>query len=1150
MFSRVKATGTRARLAFCLRIAIAVALAVTGAMAGCSDDNALAPFTGGSGGHSGGGPVEAGPCQEGATRACGYPTRRQGKVVSCFRGTQSCENGTWGPCENGTVTEEVHAPPPAGGSRTQALGPSVDCRDNPCDPFCKIYEETPDGGLVSDADAGVLFDWTSGRLPDVPTSLVNKGLRQPCRYGADCQFNQRCQDVATPQACGHSKCRTGSTLATNCDPCVSMICAQDPSCCSNCAHSFCVEGTRLDASCGMCVAAVCAAIPSCCTTSWDAQCVAQVATSCPTASCSCRPGELEFNGRCYLENNADDWTASRNACRDRGTGWDLVSIGSQAENDFVRANVTGSVTWIGYTDNASEGNYVWSNGEATTYQNWWRDPDGGAGEDCIRIGTNGTWEDRDCTAAPLRNSVCERTGAAGCAAASTFNGNCYWLNTTDLTWQAARTACQAHGAGYDLVSIDDAAENAFVTSILAGDVAWIGLNDITTEGTFVWASGSTSTYRNWRQIEPNSFSEDCAYIQRSPGNIQDAFWFDEECSFDLPAFCEGPRESGWSQACVDRVKSTCDASCSTADPPSRAGVCVPWLPGQTDTTCSGFDLALGVPCTGGVVPVCNHGTTTAPAGIKVIHFPAGAAAFGTCNPDQTLRDDNDTCVTTAPIEPGKCVNVTCSSLTDTDELMVNPPGAAHQNECSCLGNWSIYSAGVSCGTPACSGGVSQAVFRRVNMFISFDKSGSMAGTRWNGSVAALTSFFQDPATAGLGVALEYFGLGANLTVNGLNTGDGCPGASCGVTACSNPMIPLGVLTAATGVADPQEDALIRSLAVGPGGGTPSYPALRGAYDAALARQAAAPEEYNVVIFVTDGEPAECFYQGGTAASTNQRLALEAEQMYLGSEIPTYTVCMTGANCTALDEIASRGGTGQAFTIDSANTTQVATDLKNALLAIAGSNASCVFELPNVGGFNPNASTVVYTPSMGASQNLSRQTDAGSCGAGWYFDDPLNPTGITLCPSTCSTIQADPAARIEVGLGCPQLVGSQTITEIYEGVCAPGSGPQWGFLTYNATLPGDSNVRLQMRTSNSLTDLAMASWMDVALVPPDPAVCTMGGPANCPVNLYDALSMASTVPTNARLRYVELAITLNPTSNGRFSPTLNDWDITYSCQANE
>ena len=169
----------RARLVTYVRIAIGVAVVVAGSMAGCSGDNALPAYGGGGGG--GIGSIEAGPCKDGATRACGYPVQRQGNVVSCFRGTQSCQAGTWGECGNGTVTQELHAPPAPGGSKTQALGPSVDCTNNPCDPFCKIYDEVPDNDLTSNVDANVLFDWRSGALPNLPPSLINKDLHQPCR---------------------------------------------------------------------------------------------------------------------------------------------------------------------------------------------------------------------------------------------------------------------------------------------------------------------------------------------------------------------------------------------------------------------------------------------------------------------------------------------------------------------------------------------------------------------------------------------------------------------------------------------------------------------------------------------------------------------------------------------------------------------------------------------------------------------------------------------------------------------------------------------------------------------------------------------------------------------------------------------------------
>ena len=33
---------------------------------------------------------------------------------------------------------------------------------------------------------------------------------------------------------------------------------------------------------------------------------------------------------------------------------------------------------------------------------------------------------------------------------------------------------------------------------------WIGLNDLVTEGRFVWASGVAVTFTNWGAVEPNN----------------------------------------------------------------------------------------------------------------------------------------------------------------------------------------------------------------------------------------------------------------------------------------------------------------------------------------------------------------------------------------------------------------------------------------------------------------------------------------------------------------------------------------------------------------------------------------------------------------------------------------------------------------------
>ncbi|WP_411875420.1 C-type lectin domain-containing protein [Vulcanococcus limneticus] len=48
----------------------------------------------------------------------------------------------------------------------------------------------------------------------------------------------------------------------------------------------------------------------------------------------------------------------------------LVTINSQEENDFIYANFQNNYQWIGFTDQAVEGDWVWSSGQLVTYTNW------------------------------------------------------------------------------------------------------------------------------------------------------------------------------------------------------------------------------------------------------------------------------------------------------------------------------------------------------------------------------------------------------------------------------------------------------------------------------------------------------------------------------------------------------------------------------------------------------------------------------------------------------------------------------------------------------------------------------------------------------------------------------------------------------------
>jgi len=166
---------------------------------------------------------------------------------------------------------------------------------------------------------------------------------------------------------------------------------------------------------------------------------------------------------------------------------------------------------------------------------------------------------------------------AGCPCnQSQWGGHSYLLCPTPTAWSAAQTACAA--VGYSLVAVGSSAENdharnranavTFCTYTCSYDgdgecddggpnsdwsvcaygtdctdcgtrgIArlWLGLNDVSVEGTFVWAGGDPSSYRNWASGEPNnSGDEDCAELIVSPGN-----WNDNQCANTLPYLCESP----------------------------------------------------------------------------------------------------------------------------------------------------------------------------------------------------------------------------------------------------------------------------------------------------------------------------------------------------------------------------------------------------------------------------------------------------------------------------------------------------------------------------------------------------------------------------------------------------------------------------------
>lgn len=324
--------------------------------------------------------------------------------------------------------------------------------------------------------------------------------------------------------------------------------------------------------------------------------------------------------------------------------------------------------------------------------------------------------------------------------------------------------------------------------------------------------------------------------------------------------------------------------------------------------------------------------------------------------------------------------------------------------------------------------------------------------------------------------------------------------------------------------------------------TPAYAAVDGALD--KLSTLATGNVVNVLVFVTDGAPNDCC----PAGDCNVAIGNLSQAAFLTYGIRTYTIGMAGANITALNSIAAKGGTGSAFVINGSDTAAVAAQLTAALTAIAGQSVSCDIALPANNLFDIQDSQVVYIAGGGSTSTIPQVTNSTMCGSGWYFDDNYNPTKITLCPTTCSGIKVDTSARVEIHLGCPKLYEPTSFQQAYTHSCPPGTVAQWGYLAYDATTPLDSYVEIWARTADTKDGLAAQPWtaLTVAKTASGNSVCPMNaGTALCPVDLYQKLGL----PAGVR-PWIELKETANPSYNGRWPSTLNSWEMTFSCPAAE
>ena len=108
--------------------------------------------------------------------------------------------------------------------------------------------------------------------------------------------------------------------------------------------------------------------------------------------------QTNYNSHSYYRSTGSMiWTDAKQACINMGGH--LVTIADAAEQTFVFN--TWPSGWIGFNDEASEGNFVWVTGEPVTYTNWNPgEPNNAGNEDYAQFVGGGKWNDLPNTSLP------------------------------------------------------------------------------------------------------------------------------------------------------------------------------------------------------------------------------------------------------------------------------------------------------------------------------------------------------------------------------------------------------------------------------------------------------------------------------------------------------------------------------------------------------------------------------------------------------------------------------------------------------------------------------------------------------------------------------------------------------------------------------
>merc|ERR1712168_654203 len=110
------------------------------------------------------------------------------------------------------------------------------------------------------------------------------------------------------------------------------------------------------------------------------------------------------------------------------------------------------------------------------------------------------------------------------------------MRQENVTWSDALTSCISYGDS-GLAKISSQSQQDTITALIGSARAYIGLNDLDNEGTFVWTDGSSlDSYTNWYADNPwDNVIQNCVVVM----GTQDGQWRNVGCGkTDIGFICE------------------------------------------------------------------------------------------------------------------------------------------------------------------------------------------------------------------------------------------------------------------------------------------------------------------------------------------------------------------------------------------------------------------------------------------------------------------------------------------------------------------------------------------------------------------------------------------------------------------------------------